>query len=186
MPNINSRYMSFRYVLNDGYTYQPSVYKLFFGKKYYVWKGKSLQHSVETIAADLARFVARGCKDDHLLKKVVDHIIRSRVMFFRVEVILQTDNVAELLETENLTLAKSKSDPDCLNVKFEGHVSKWMTEDLPAAPVKQPAQNKAISATFINPEVSVAHKVAKTVPMPPKNTTTGKVSLMDALSKLKK
>lgn len=187
--------MEFRNVLIGAYSEQPTIYKLKFGKKnYYIWKGKNLRHSVETICKDIDRFTRLGIKSDHLLKKVVDHVIKKNVLFCTVEVLLQTDNLTELINFENLTLAKAEKDPDCLNTKFEAHIPKWISE--PGEPVvKQPTQNKPITATFSPRPVQVstqkekinpiaAEIAAKAIPTP--SIPSGKSKIMEALSKLKK
>lgn len=177
--------MSFRNVLTADHTEQPTVYNLYFGKKYYTWKGKNLEHSVETICRDIDRLIVKGVPPDHNLKKVIDHIIRTRVLFCRVEILLQTDNVAELIEFENLTLEKGKVDPDCLNVKFEAHIPKWISE-AGDVPPKSATENKPRRDTLALPGVQTHQSVTKTSPAIKKQSATGKVSLMDALAKLNK
>lgn len=179
--------MEYRHVLTGEYTDQPTVYKLYFGTKYYTWKGKNLKHSVTVICKDISRFQANGCPPDHLLKKVIDHITRYRCLFCRVEVLKQTDNVTELLEFENLTLQKSIEDPECLNIKFEAHVSKWMIDhgqQLPAL-INKKNENKPITDTLSLPEVSIHQPDHKIKPVKTFQAPTGKISLMDALANLK-
>lgn len=183
--------MNFRNVLLGAYTDQPTVYKLIFGKKYYIWKGKNLRHSVETICKDIGRFVTNGCNSDHLLKKVIDHVAKNRVMFCKVTVLLQTDNLTELIDFENLILKQSENDPDCLNVKFDAHIPKWIL-DPGHGDKSKTTQNKPITGTFSSGKVQTPASVDKIKPtrtespvktiLPP----PGKSKIMDALAKLKK
>lgn len=183
--------MGYRHVLTGDYTAQPTVYKLNFGKKYYIFKGKNLFHSVETICNDIDRFLSRGVKDDHLLKKVVEYVKRARILFCKVDVLLQTDNLAHLIEFENLTLAKAKEDPDCLNWKFKAHVPKWIPE-TGAAAESTSTQNKPITDTFISPVIQVPIQeekikpVVKEIAPEPKSAPASTSRLMEALAKLKK
>lgn len=177
--------MSFRYVITDDHTEQPAVYKLFFGNKFYIWKGKSLSASVETICRDISRFAVKGYPPDHLLKKVMDYYTRYRPLFCRVEVLIQTDNVTQLIDFENLTLTKFKDDPDCLNIKFEAHVPKWITE--PGQPVEKPmALNKPIRETFKQTDVPKVNQVVNNKPIAKENGVHHSNKLMDALAKLNK
>lgn len=177
--------MSYRYFLSGRFTQQPTVYRLFFGKKCYTWKGKNLVQSLETICKDIDRFVRNGVPADHLLKKVVDHINAEQILFCRVEVIKQTDNLTELIQFENLILKKCKEDPDCLNVKFEAHIPKWISE--PSDLVKEvPTQNKARRDTIPPVEVSKHQPVDEIQPVVENKPSIGKTSIMDALAKLKK
>lgn len=175
--------MGFKYVLTGHYTDQPTVYKLYFGKKYYTWKGKNLNHSVETICNDVNRFIGRGCSPDHLLKKVLDHITRARVLFCRVEVLLQTDNLVELIDFENKMLAAGREDPDCLNVKFEAHIPKWISDH--GQDEKESTSNKPLRDTISYTPVSKHPSIPVNKPAPKKNTSSNALSLMDALEKLK-
>lgn len=174
--------MGFKYVLTGDHTDQPTVYKLYFGKKYYTWKGKMLKHSVETVCNDIHRFIGRGCGPDHLLKKVLEHITRARVLFCRVEVLLQTDNLVQLIDFENKMLAAGKEDPDCLNVKFEAHIPKWISDH---GQENESTQNKPLRDTISLPHVSKHQPMPVSKVAQKKSPSSNAISLMDALEKLK-
>lgn len=177
--------MSFRNVLTGNFTEEPTVYKLHFGKKYYIWKGKNLKHSVETVCNDIDRFIGKGVPADHLLKKVVDYVTRGRILFCRVEVLLQTVNLSELIDFENLSLKQSKEDPECLNIKFDAHVPKWISE-ANGQVQNLTTENKPITDTFVNTDVSKHQSRPDLKPVAERKPSIAKSGLMDALSKLKK
>lgn len=121
----------FRYMLREAY--QPAgsgaVYKAWFGKKYLVWKGKSLQQSVNMISVELDRRLRLGSTgpDDQFVK-VCPYIRKARVGMMEIEAVLLSDNPVELLICEYNELKKASTDPNCLNIAFFPHVPKWIPE----------------------------------------------------------
>ena len=166
--------MSYRYVIEGDHSDKPSVYKMFFGKKYYIWKGSvSLKQSVETIARDIDRFIRKNGAPGHFLEEVVKHVIRARVLKSTVEVLFQTDNMAELIDYEGLTLKKCKEDPNCLNKVFVPYVSKAISG----------TQNKAITDTLKPSTVSTTTEPARSSAAGKESALKPKSKLMDALAK---
>lgn len=157
--------MGYRFTINGSYNADPTVYKVIFGTKFYIWKGKNLRQSVEIMSEDIDRFLRKGIDQKHLLAKVINHITRSRVISCRVEPMLQTDNLAELIEYERTELINSKENPDCLNQVFEPHIPKWIGEvlstvketDQEAVKIVQ-IENKPLRATITKPVVSMPEK----------------------------
>lgn len=176
------------------YTNQPSVYKLFFGTRYFIFKGKLFPGSPEQNLSDIYKLRwARQQKIDHIFYPVVEHIKRTRVLSCTVEIILQTDDVHDLVEMERKLLQVCKEDPNCLNRHFEPIIPKWIAEQLSpvsigsgSLPVKvdpvksSPVQKKEAPVGKIIPSTE------KSKPVQPKNEPTGKFSaIMDAFDQLK-
>jgi len=142
------------FVLNE-----PAVYKLHFGKKYFIWKGKTLKGSVEQNFTDIYKLYLRSLVPaDHLFFPIVSYIRKARVLAAEVEVIIQTTDPKQLLQAEADALNTGRDDENCLNAVFEPHIPKWLAEALeqfkpavkpgPAKKKKAPASNKAITDTF--------------------------------------
>lgn len=69
-------------------------------------------------------------KEDSILYKVIAYINRARITSMKVEVIHETDNIAELLMVEYEQLQKAKKNPNCLNTTFVNneHYPHWMPQ----------------------------------------------------------
>lgn len=117
----------------------PTVYKVYFGKKYLIWKGKSLLQSCQYLAEGIERYIRKQKSDDtDYLYHVCNHIKRTRCIMATVEVIdnsfLRTIKGAEsingyaMLVSEQRLLDKHSKDPDCLNNNAEAYVSNWIKE----------------------------------------------------------
>jgi hypothetical protein len=119
----------FRYMYREPQPNQTgAIYKAWFGKRYLIWKAKSLAQSVNTMAMDLDRKLRLGIRDGDAFEKVVAAIRRGRIGIFEVEVILASDNPVDLLKTEYDELKKCMGDNHCLNINFYPNISSWISE----------------------------------------------------------
>lgn len=119
----------FRYSFKrDDYTSASCVYKLWFGKKYFIWKAKALFQSVDTMSVDIDRRLRNGMKEGDMYTLVIAHIKRARVTQMEAEAIVFNDNPEELLIAEYEALKAAKGDPDCLNMGFYPYLPKWIPE----------------------------------------------------------
>jgi hypothetical protein len=109
--------------LNEYYTC-PAVYKIVFGKKYFIWKGKSLLQSCEAIGKQLHKPVSLKelpLSDNHLFH-VVSHIIKTRCMSGSVQVLDYNKTPLQLIKREQQELDKAINDPNCLNNNEQAYV----------------------------------------------------------------
>lgn len=93
------------------------VFKLIFGKKYYIFKGLKVGKTVENLSAQIHKEL-NNPKEDSILFKVIAYIQKSRTTMMRVEVIKETDAIVDLLLCEYEALQDAKNDVNCLNTKF--------------------------------------------------------------------
>lgn len=152
------RYFPYEFKKNNGLVFdQPAVYKLHFGSKYFIFKGKTLKGSVEQNLRDIDKNLWSP-KPGHIFTKICEHIHKGRVMKCQVEVVLQTTDPNLFLNTEQELLIASEMDSSCLNTKFVSHIPKWLDQELAnnKPVIKKP--NKAITATIIpeRPETTSA------------------------------
>ena len=116
----------------------PSVFKVFFGKKYLIWKGKSLLQSCEMLSESIERYIRlqRNIDTDYLYH-VCNHIKRTRCIAATVTVIdnefirtikgTESINGYAMLVAEQKLLDRASKDPDCLNNNIEAYVPNWIT-----------------------------------------------------------
>lgn len=178
---------------------QPAVYKLHFGNKYFIWKGKMLRGSLEQNFADIDKMYWRVVNPAHAFAPVISYIKKNSIRKCEVEVIIQTDDPRLLIKAEADALITGRDDQACLNAIFEPHIPKWLAEVMDqvpaapligpvpgAAPVKRPAANKARKTTLDKPDdkVPIPKPVESAMAM---KTAPGKLNkLQQAFSKLKK
>ena len=116
----------------------PAVFRIMFGTKYLVWKGKSMLQSCQLIAEQLERYL-RLKKDEETdqLYHVANHVRRTRCLKATVEVIaneFQGPNFDrpvdgyKMLKTEQEALERASKDPNCLNNNAWAYEPKWITE----------------------------------------------------------
>ena len=119
----------FPYTLNDPYASVTSVFKLWFGGKYFIFKGLKLHAAAENLSTHIHRELSRP-KEDSILFKVVAYVKRARVTTMTVELIHETDDPVELLKVEYEQLQKAKKDPNCLNTRFTNndYYPKWIPQ----------------------------------------------------------
>lgn len=121
------------------YSSVPTVYKVYFGKKYFIWKGKSLLQSCQYLAESIERYMRMNKNNDtDYLYHVCNHIKRTRCIKATVEVIandyIRVLNGAEsingyaMLVEEQKQLDKAKREPEmCLNNNEEAYVPAWIS-----------------------------------------------------------
>lgn len=161
---------------------QPVVYKLNFGSKYFVWKGKTIK-SLEQNCTDIYKFVWKP-KPGHAFMPMAAYIRKARILECLVEVIIQTEDPKLLIDTERSLLEAGKNDPHCLNEIFEPHVPKWLAEELTLIKPKTKKPNKAITDTFVKKDDKVYQPPVVKSPEPNKNSSQKVNKLLDALDKL--
>lgn len=184
----------FRPAPHDHVMFIPAVYKLHFGSKYFIWKGKTLKGSVEQNLTDIQKLLFRIHQPTHLFAPVVLYIRKARPLKAEVEVMVETEDPKLLLEVESRLLLAGEHDEACLNTVFTPHIPKWLAEALSFTPAKsgEPVFDKkriekrieAIGDTFkVSADKVPVDKPVK--PAGPVKTAPGKVnSLMDAFNKL--
>lgn len=145
----------FRYSFREPYKSEMSVYKCWFGKRYFLWYSKALHSSVNQMAIELDRRLRLGITEDDLYYKVVRYIRSSRIGLFEVEVTKFVDSPLEMLKLQHKALQKAKNDVYCLNNRFDPHVPAWVPETDKAEYVKWAADTtKRAARKTDKPKVS--------------------------------
>lgn len=107
----------------------PCVYRVWFGKRYIIWKGKSLLQSVQQMAEVLERALRLGWSDNtNYFYHVWTYIKKARITKGNVERLHDdfTDDPMAMLQMEQQYLDKAYNDPDCLNNNAIAYVPGWM------------------------------------------------------------
>lgn len=115
----------------------PSVFKIMFGTKYLIWKGKSLLQACEFIAENLERYIRLG-KDipTDQIHHVAAHVKKTRCVKAKC-IVLGSDFQEEefgpidgyrMLKYEQDLLDGATGDPLCLNNNEQAYVPGWMTK----------------------------------------------------------
>ena len=114
----------------------PAVYKIWFGKKYLIWKGKSMLQSCQYVAENIERYIRlkKDNREDQLFH-VCAHIVKTRCIKAHVEVI-DTEftrrgseagiDAYKMLMAEQKLLNKADGDDMCLNNNEQAYISNWM------------------------------------------------------------
>lgn len=118
--------MIFPYVFKEKYSSNTCLIKIWFGKKYFFWKAKSLKQTAEQVCKDLSRKVRLGCPDTDLFYLVAHYIKRGRILSCTIEVILETNDHHELFDAESELLQKYFGTSDCLNISPEPYKPHWL------------------------------------------------------------
>lgn len=121
----------------------PAIYKVYFGSRYLVWKGRSFSQSCDLLAKSISAGLNKVRKGDslpeeHQMCHVVKHIISGRVTSGKVE-LLCNDFIDEfgsikgidLLKEEQRALDAVDGDPLCLNNNEQAYVpinNTWISE----------------------------------------------------------
>lgn len=108
---------------------EPGVFKMNFGKKYFIYKGKSVHLTVSTFAKQIDREL-RTPKEGSILSKAVAYLKRYPVTSMGVSVLMTTEDAAELLLAEYKALQDAKADKDCLNTVFDNtsYYPQWIPQ----------------------------------------------------------
>lgn len=124
-------------VPTQDYNSVASVFKVWFGKHYLIWKGKSLLQAAKFLAENIERNIRlQKDSDTDYLYHVVKHIKRTRCIIAKVEVLeneftkgsTTAINCLKLLKAEQKYLDEAISDPMCLNNNEQAYISQWMPE----------------------------------------------------------
>lgn len=114
-----------------------AVYKIWFGQKYLIWKGKSLLQSCQFIAEGIERYIRLQKKDESdYLFHVCRHIKATRCQMGKVEVIdseflkgsSTVINGYKMLVVEQDELDKCSEDPMCLNNNEQAYIPSWVSD----------------------------------------------------------
>jgi hypothetical protein len=124
-------------VPTNTYDSVTTLYKVWFGKKYFIWKSKSLLQGCEMLAVMIDRWRRKGnIPDTDYLYYVVNHIKNARVLQATVEVVANEFNRKgsesiidgfKLLKAEQELLNKAKNDYLCLNNNEIAYTPKWIS-----------------------------------------------------------
>lgn len=108
---------------------QPGVFKMNFGKKFFIYKGKSVHLSVDIFSKQIDREI-RNPKSTSILVKVVAYLKRYPVTSASIDVLMYTEDPVELLLAENEALQANKENKDCLNISFDNtaYVPQWIPQ----------------------------------------------------------
>lgn len=120
----------------------PAVYKVWFGKSYFIWKGKSLLQSATFLAEGIERYLRKAQPDTkNYLHKLCMHIKKTRCIKAHVEVIdseftkpgtQESIDVYRMLKVEQGLLKEGQNEPKCLNSVFKAFPPKWMNDIAPS------------------------------------------------------
>ncbi len=135
-PTVTAKYRII--VPTHQYESVPTVFKVWFGKRYFIWKGKSLLQSCQFLAESIERFIRLQKTDDtDYLYHVCSYVKKTRITQATVEVIdnsfirnirdTESINGYAMLVMEQKLLDKAKKDPLCLNNNLEAYVSNWIS-----------------------------------------------------------
>lgn len=119
----------FPYTFKDDYPSNTAVFKLWFGSRYFIYKGLHFKATVERLSSQIHWERSRE-KENSILSKVTAYINKARVTNMTVEVIFASDAIAQILMVEYESLQKAKKDPNCLNTSFVNteHYPKWVPQ----------------------------------------------------------
>lgn len=97
------------------------VYKIWFGKKYYVGRTNNLavrMRSHQSVINEKGRFWESAKNKNHYCRKILDHICENDLFWGYYEVVQICKNEMELVYWEQYYLDLGKEDDNCLNVGF--------------------------------------------------------------------
>lgn len=122
------------------YEVESCVYKIYYGDKYLIVKGKTLSGSVYFLLQNgYSKFLAAGggtgnksggsgqkeWEDNNNLYKKFYRWIQNNSLSFRIEVVLESNNAYQLLKTEQILLNNSIRDKKCLNNNVISYIPKY-------------------------------------------------------------
>lgn len=117
---------------------RPCLFKVYFGRKYFIWKGKSLVQSCELLSKSIKSKLGKGAiSDEDFLYHVMSHINKTRCIKATVDVI--SDNYTDgekidtmaILKDEQMALWEAMDDADCLNNNIQAYIpvnNSWISE----------------------------------------------------------
>lgn len=121
----------------------PAVYKVWFGKSYFIWKGKSLKQSAEQLSESIERYLRMDKDDpDNVLYVLCAFIRKTRCMRAKIEMVdsdlrkegsVVAIDAYRMLRLEQDLLNEAMESHKCLNYNEQAYIPKWMENDEPAA-----------------------------------------------------
>lgn len=165
-------------------TGQPALYKLHFGKKYFIWKGKTFKESVDQNMVDIYRTWSKidTAKKDHFFYPVAAYIKRTRTYQARIELIMQTDDVDALIQREADILQECQGDDNCLNTSFEPYRPKWIDQYSPNEAQIKPVEPPALEAEVLESLMDISEPVEPKIK--PQDEEADMSDLLEALKHL--
>jgi hypothetical protein len=134
-PSVTSKWKII--VPTNTYDSVPTLYKVWFGKKYFIWKSKSLLQGCEMLSVMIDRWQRKGgIPDTDYLYYVVKYIKNARVLQATIEVVANefykrgSDTAIDgfkLLKAEQELLNKASNDELCLNNNEIAYTPKWIS-----------------------------------------------------------
>ena len=122
-----------------GYGSKPCICKIYFGKKYIIWKGKALYKSIQGLSDSIERYIRlqKADKKDYLYK-VCAHIKKTRCIKARVEVIdsdFMNDGSTvidsyRMLVLEQQLIDKGRKSDLCLNTNIMAYIPAWIDDAI--------------------------------------------------------
>jgi hypothetical protein len=103
------------------------VYKIWYAEKYLVIAGKTLARSIQNINTNLEYFfkdTTNGRNPNDMYYNFYCHVDDCPFQQFRVEILLDTENIYSYLVTWHKELLKAENDTQCLNLYFEPYIPK--------------------------------------------------------------
>jgi hypothetical protein len=111
--------VSYKAIYPDG----PAITKLWFGKKFMIWKFKDLLSGVPLLAQQLAsksiKHRLKSLKEDDLFFTAVKYIVKNKIDSIKVEVLFRSTQPHELLLKETSHLNNVFGNDECLNQNSE-------------------------------------------------------------------
>ncbi len=111
------------------YVGSTALFKVYFGKKYLIWKGKSLIQSIDLLGSGIRSGIVKGVPEDHYLYHVITHIKKTRVLTGRVEILgddyqkdVSSIDGFRLLKDEQFALDMADGDDLCLNNNEQAYI----------------------------------------------------------------
>jgi hypothetical protein len=119
----------FPYTIIDDPGSKTCVFKLWFGKKYFIYKALNLHQLLESFSAQIHR-EKESHKENSILYNVAKYVKKNRVTMMQVEVLKVTDEHVDLLMTEYEALQDAKDDENCLNMTKVNneHFPRWVSQ----------------------------------------------------------
>jgi hypothetical protein len=93
------------------------VFRLLFGKKYFIFKGLRIVNTIEGLSKQIHREKFTP-KEDSILFKAVAYVRKARITVMEAELLFESDAIVDVLLAEYEALQAAKNDPDCLNTRF--------------------------------------------------------------------
>lgn len=106
----------------------PCVFRLTYGGKYIIVKGKTVAGSLFLIQKGYGWFSESKVERDALYLYFYRFIKGNQGKRFSVRIILKTSDTLALLKREQDELDKSRFDPNCLNNNIEAYIPRYNEE----------------------------------------------------------